>query len=152
MTEQTTDYLSKWYYRYPWTRVLMFCYCLMCSFVGLIGLAPGGGAPSIAQQLGFYAVMFYSWILIVFGITGAVGIFRSIHATVVSLWAIAAATFFHGAAILLEGSAQTGLRLMIAPIMMVPLAWSWKQWLELVKHVSNLSLPSILTWRRKSES
>lgn len=148
MTSETkAEYLTRWYYRYPWTRVLTFLYCISSVFVGLIGLDTQP-SPSMLRQLGYYAVLLYSSILIVSGIIGAIGIFRSVQATVVSLWAIAAATFFHGLAVFNDGSTQTGLRLMIAPLMMIPLAWSWKEWLMLVKHVSRLSLPEIIRHKR----
>jgi hypothetical protein len=85
-------------------------------------------------------VLLYSSILVISGIIGAVGIFRSLRATVISIWAIAAATFFHGAAAWSQGSPQTGLRLMISPLMMVPVIWAWRQWLVLVKHTDHLTL------------
>lgn len=122
------------------TRILMLLYCLLCACVGVIGF---GGNPSakIADQLGYWAVMLYSTILIISGLIGALGIFRNIRATVISVWAIAAATFFHGAAAWGQGSPQTGLRLMIAPLMMVPLVWAWEQWLRLVHGIDRLTSP-----------
>lgn len=137
--------LARWYYRWPWTRALVFCYCLAVSFVGLIGLTdqPSQG---LVNTLGRYAVLLYSGILLVSGLIGAAGVFRSIRATVISIWAIAAATFFHGAALWSQGSFQTGLRLMVAPVMMVPLVWAWEQWLTFVKHVSTLKAPR---WPRR---
>lgn len=136
--------MSRWYYRKPWTRTLMFLYCLMCSVVGLIGLFDRP-SPAIENQMGYYAVLLYSSTLLVSGLIGSLGIFRSIRATVVSVWAMAAATFFHGAAVIAQGNPQTGLRLMIAPLMMVPLVWAWEQWLTMVKHVIRLPWPK---WRR----
>lgn len=132
----------KWYYRFPWTRVMMFIYCVGCFFVGLIGVS-GEPAPTMEQELGFYAVLLYSWILMGAGLLGAIGIFRNVQATVIAVWAIAAATFFHGAATLTGGSYQTGLRLIIAPIMMIPLVWVWRDWLLNVQHVSNLQFPKM---------
>lgn len=131
---------TKWYYRWPWTRVLMFFYCLLCTFVGVIGLAERPSA-AIQNVWGYYAVLLYSTILVISGAIGAAGIFRSLRATVVSVWAIAAATFFHGIATWANGGAQTGLRLMIAPLMMVPLVWVWSQWLMIVRNVSRLRWP-----------
>lgn len=131
---------NKWVYRTPWTRVMMFLYCLCCSFVGLLGWLENP-SPSIEAQLGHAAVLLYSSILVVSGILGAIGIFRSLHATVISVWAIAAATFFHGVAAVGNGSAQVGFRLIIAPMMMVPLVWTWMQWLIMVKHVTHIKLP-----------
>lgn len=143
MTDPEKPIFECWYYRLPWTRTLMCAYCLACSFVGLIGLTEHSRA--IENAWGHYAVLLYSWTLIVLGLSGAVGIFRNIHATVVSVWAIGGATFFHGLAVLFTpGGMQTGLRLMIAPLMMVPLVWTWAQWLKLVKHVANLRWPP---WR-----
>lgn len=129
-----TEPREQWYYRWPWTRIMMFLYCLACAFVGLIGLFENP-SPAIKEQLGYYAVLLYSSILVGAGVIGAIGIFRSIRATVISVWAVAAATFFHGATLVASGSAQTGLRLLIAPLMMVPLVWVWAQWLTVVKQV-----------------
>ena len=134
-----SEYMTKWYYRWPWTRVGMFAYCLGCAFVGLIGLG-GDPSPAVDKSLGNYTVMLYSVILVVSGLIGAIGIFRSVQATVISVWAISAATFFHGAAAWADSNPQTGLRLMVAPLMMVPLVWVWGQWLQLVKHTTRLEL------------
>ena len=128
---------TTWYYRWPWTRVLMFAYCSMCVFVGLIGLG-GDPAKPVKSQFGYWAVLLYSSILVASGLIGAIGVLRNVQATVVSVYAIAAATFFHGAAAWGQGSPQTGLRLMIAPLMMVPLVWVWSQWLRFVKYTTRL--------------
>lgn len=117
----------------------MLAYCLGCAFVGLIGFG-GEPATSIEDQLGYYAVLLYSGILVVSGLIGAIGVLRNVQATIVSVYAIAAATFFHGAAAWGQGSPQTGLRLMIAPVMMVPLVWVWGQWIRLVKRVNRLDI------------
>lgn len=127
----------------------MFFYCLTCSFVGLIGLFDRP-SPAIEDQLGYYAVLLYSSILVVSGLIGSIGIFRSIRATVVSVWAVAGATFFHGVAVIAQGNPQTGLRLMIAPLMMVPLVWAWEQWLILFKHVSRLPWPR--WWKKRKRN
>lgn len=137
---------TKWYYRWPWTRILMGAYCTACAFVGLIGFSTEP-SPSIEAALGYYAVLLYSAILVVSGAIGAIGIFRNIQATVVSVYAIAAATFFHGAAAISQGSPQTGLRLMVAPLMMVPLVWVWGQWLSIVRRVRKLDPPP-WPWKR----
>ena len=108
-----------------------------CAFVGFIGLG-GDPSPAVDRSLGNYAVMLYSTILVVSGLIGAIGIFRSVQATVISVWVIAAATFFHGAAAWADNNPQTGLRLMVAPLMMVPLVWVWGQWLRLIKHTTRL--------------
>ena len=125
---------ARWYYRWPWTRALMFSYCIGCACVGILGIT-NQPAPSITNQLGWYAVLLYSWILVGAGLIGAAGIWRNLQATVIAVWAIAAATICHGAAVISEGGLQTGLRLMVAPLMMVPLAWVWRQWLIFVLHV-----------------
>lgn len=129
------DQSVPWCYRWPWTRALMFTYCIGCACVGAIGILQQP-SPAIEHQLGLYAVLLYSWILVGAGIIGAIGIFRNLQATVISVWAISAATFCHGvAAVLANGGLQTGLRLIVAPLMMVPLVWVWRQWLILVLHV-----------------
>lgn len=138
--------LNKWYYRWPWTRVAMLAYCIGSIFVGVLGFTDSP-SPSIQSQLGTWAVWLYSGIMIVSGAIGALGLFRSLQATVVSVWALAAASLFHGLAVWGAGNPQTGLRLAVAPIMMVPLVWAWKQWLVLVKHVQHLDTPGF-PWRR----
>lgn len=124
----------------------MFAYCLGCAFVGMIGL---GGDPSVSvvDWFGFWAAILYSSILVVCGTIGAIGIFRSLQATVRSLWGIAGATFFQGVAVFASGSPQVGLRLIVAPLMMVPLAWVWVEWLTVVRKVSSLKVSEIV--RRK---
>lgn len=136
--------LARWYYRWPWTRALVFCYCLGISLVGLIGLTDPP-SPGFVNTLGWYAVLLFSATLLVSGLIGAAGVFRSIRATVISIWAIAAATFFHGAALWSQGSFQTGLRLMVAPVMMVPLVWAWEQWLTFVKRLDSEGPPPAAT-------
>ena len=120
----------------------MLCYCLVMLFVGLIGFW-GEPSPSIAGQMGHYAILFYSAIMAAFGLFGAVGIFRNVQATIMSVYAIAAATFFHGVSVWAAGAPQVGLRLAAAPLMMVPLAWVWGQWLRLIKHADRLGLGPI---------
>ena len=132
----------KWFYHWPWTELMMGAYCTAMAFVGLIGFGDDP-STSILGEMGRYAVYTYSGILVVFGLAGSIGIFRNVQATVISVYAIAAATLFHGANAWASGSPQIGLRLLAAPLMMVPLAWVWGQWLRLVKNVNRLTLPTI---------
>lgn len=132
--------MKQWYHRWPWTRTLMFLYCCCCAFVGVLGFSTGP-SQAVENQLGYAALMLYSGIMLGSGIIGAVGIFRSLKATVISVWCIAAATGFHGLAVISEGNLQTGVRLLIAPLMMVPMAWAWMQWLILSKNVLTLPWP-----------
>lgn len=125
-------------HRWPWTRVMMFLYCVASVFVGIVGIVDH---PEDPPALGVGGIHLFSTVLMVFGILGAIGIFRSLQAVVISIWAIAAATFFHGIATLADGATQIGLRLIIAPLMMVPMVWSWKQWLVLVKQVKPADRP-----------
>lgn len=121
-------------YTLPWTRVMMFGYCAGCAVVGVFGFDNSQSSPAIQGQLGGSAVWLYSAILVVSGVIGCIGIFRNLKATVFSVWGIAAATFFHGAAIIgADGSGQTGLRLLVSPLMMIPAVWAWRQWLIVVR-------------------
>ena len=131
MTE-LADFQVKWYYKYPWTRASMFVYCLLCVMVGIVGLTQQP-SPAFENLFGSAMVYFYSATLVVAGLGGAVGILRSLRATVYAVWTIAGATLFHGISLMAYPTGlQTGLRLAIAPLMMVPLAWTWWQWLVLV--------------------
>lgn len=120
-----------WYDRFPWTRVMITGYLLGCIGVGILGLtdAPTGvfGQDS-TQDL-------YSWIMVLFGLIGLGAIPSHPHIVVRAIWAIAFATLIHGILAWYSGQVQTGLRLIIAPLMMFPAIWAWGQWLTVVKKV-----------------
>lgn len=120
-----------WYDRFPWTRVMLAGYLLGCIGVGVLGLtdAPTGVFGQDGTQ------DLYSWIMVLFGLIGLGALPVYPHIVVRAIWAIAFATLIHGVLAWYSGQVQTGLRLIIAPLMMFPAIWAWGQWLTVVKQV-----------------
>ena len=117
--------------RFPWTRVMLSGYLVGCVAVGVLGLVePPSGAFVVdgSQWL-------YSGVMVLFGLVGLVAVPHHPQVVVRAVWTIAAATLIHGVLAWVEGSPLAGLRLAIAPLMMVPAIWGWAQWMMVVKQI-----------------
>ena len=134
--------------RLRWPAVMVGLYCLGMVGVGVFGLLERP-APALLDVLGpSWGTWGYSVLLIILGLLGAAGVARSPKATVWALYAMAFTTGLHGLALMLNGGVQTGLRLFIAPLMMIPCAWCWRRWAALRWHVKGLADPSAKRCRR----
>lgn len=109
--------------------VSMLCYGLGTIAVGAIGLA---GHPSgrVEHVLGYWlAVYAFSGAFVIAGSLMVVGILAGKRTT--SFWAVISVslcTSIQGVVALFDGAAQLGIRLVIAPLMMIPLAVAWQRW------------------------
>lgn len=112
-----------------WPDWMMSAYCIGTIVVGIVGL---GWLPAslMDHELPFPWPQFYSLLLIVGGTVGLAGIV--IHVIKATVWAViglALATLIHGLTIMSAGAWQTGLRLVIAPFMMLPAIMGWNFWM-----------------------
>lgn len=106
----------------PWPWWLMLLYMTGQTIVGVLGLYDP--SPSLyALDL----VDLYSVLSVIFAVLGVLGLFRNPKVVMWALYGMALGTMIHGASIMLlpSGSLQTGVRLVIAPLMMVPMAHIW---------------------------
>lgn len=84
------------------------------------------GALDPSPSLGYLnLVWLYSVGLVVCAVIGSAGLYKSPRAVMWSLYGMALTTLIHGLSIVLAGSIQTGARLLIAPLMMIPMAHVW---------------------------
>ena len=100
--------------------------------VGVLAFA-GDPSPGLVNTLGYdVAVYAYSGLLVALGLGCTVGIWLGNRkAAVDALLGIALATVVHGITLMTAGGLQTGLRLLVAPLMMVPGAIAWRHWMAL---------------------
>lgn len=113
-------------------------WCFLAYFVGMFAVSamglgdPSPGAASIAYDL---AVWLHSGLGLLFSVVAVLGIItRRRAAAVQAILGLAVTTLIHGLALMLADppgidNLQAGLRLVIAPLMMVPSAWSWRVWM-----------------------
>lgn len=133
---------TKWYYRLPWTRVMVGAYFVMCGLAGIVAVIYY--QPYIKTALyGYLLLAVYATILMVCAALGIFGIFRSLTATKHALWTIAVCTFFHGVGVLLSGRPVNGILMMAVPLLIVPLSWVWIEWLVQIKHVQTGPWPDL---------
>jgi hypothetical protein len=74
--------------------------------------------------------LIYSILLIVGGLIGFAGI--ALHVRKATVWAVvglALATLLHGLTLMAGGAFQTGFRLVISPLMMIPAIMGWNFWM-----------------------
>ena len=103
-----------------WTWHLLQIYMLGQVATGVFG------ALDPSPSLGYLnLVWLYSAGLVVCAIIGMAGLYKSPRAVMWSLYGMAFTTFIHGLSIVLMGNIQTGTRLLIAPLMMIPMAHVW---------------------------
>lgn len=112
-----------------WPDWMMAAYCVGTFVVGFMGT---GWLPLglMDKELPAPWPFIYSTLLMTGGLIGLAGIV--LHVRKATLWAVigmAIATLIHGLTIMSGGAYQTGLRLVIAPLMMVPTIVGWNFWM-----------------------
>ena len=112
-----------------WPDWMMAAYCLGTILVGFLGV---GWMPSTVLEKGLAEPwpQVYSILLILGGAVALAGIvLRVRRATVFAVIGLALATLIHGLTLMVGGAWQTGLRLAIAPLMMIPAIVGWNFWM-----------------------
>lgn len=108
---------------------MMAAYCVGTLVVGILGL---GWVPAglMDHELVAPWPAVYSSLLIVGGLVGFSGLI--LHVRKATVWAVVGlslATLIHGLTIMAGGAMQTGMRLVIAPLMMIPAIVGWNFWM-----------------------
>ena len=113
-----------------WPDWLVGTYCLGSAVVGVAGVW-FAGSPSIVNAIGEWWSQAYSSLVIVSGLIGLLGIIvirRQV--TVWAVYGLAFANIIAGLSILaVGGSWQTGIRLLVQPLLSVPGIMGWRFWM-----------------------
>lgn len=112
-----------------WPDWMMGAFCLGSVAVGAIGVwfTP---SPTLLSDIGLMWSRFYSIVVMVAGVVALLGIVVARRqVTVIAIVSLALATVIRGVSIVAAGSWQTGIGLLIFPLIMVPGAMGWSFWM-----------------------
>jgi hypothetical protein len=112
-----------------WPDWMMSAYLIGTVITGALGLdwVTGG---LMDQELPAPWPEVYSILLMAGGLVGFAGIL--LHVRKATVWAVVSlsiATLIHGLTLMSGGAYQTGLRLAVAPLMMIPAIMGWNFWM-----------------------
>jgi hypothetical protein len=108
---------------------MMAAYFIGTILTGLMGMSWITGGL-MDQELPAPWPEVYSILLMAGGVVGFAGIM--LHVRKASVWAVVSlslATLLHGLTLMSGGAYQTGLRLVVAPLMMIPAVMGWNFWM-----------------------